>query len=124
MEYQVVISGEVMEKKLYSLTKEGKADFLHWLCRDEEIEPTPKDRFRLRMYFANEIDGERLIALQKSQLEQRKRKREHLAEALKECEGRRHGEPGFGDRILIEGALRREDAYIHWLEECIAEEGI
>ena len=50
---EVVIQGEKLEKKLYSITPDGRAQLQEWLMKNEPLEPTPKDVFRLRMYFSD-----------------------------------------------------------------------
>lgn len=39
---EVVIQGEKMEKKLYSITEKGRQELLHWLMEDDPLGPTPK----------------------------------------------------------------------------------
>ncbi len=55
-----MIQGEKLEKKLYSITPEGKAQLLEWLKKNEPLEATPKDVFRLRMYFSDFMTPEEL----------------------------------------------------------------
>lgn len=57
---EVVIQGEKMEKKLYSITEKGRQELLHWLMEDDPLGPTPKDVFRLRMYFSDFMSKEEL----------------------------------------------------------------
>lgn len=49
--YQVQISGSVLQKKVYSITEAGRKDFLDWLKKDVVMEPTPKEVFRLKLFF-------------------------------------------------------------------------
>lgn len=57
---EVVIQGEKLEKKLYSITEAGKQQLQEWLMKDEPLEATPKDVFRLRMYFSDFMTPEQL----------------------------------------------------------------
>lgn len=53
--FDIEISEDVL-KKLYSITDKGRKEFLIWLTKDQPIEPTPKNIFKLRMYFSNNLD--------------------------------------------------------------------
>lgn len=120
IKYDVVITGEVLEKKVYIITEKGKEEFKSWLCKNEEIEPTPKDIFRLRMYFLKDIPKERLLELLENQLQQRLEKISHLIEkrnAFTEVPG--FGENELGDYLVLEGAIMREETTVQWLEKCI-----
>jgi Predicted transcriptional regulators len=68
--FDIEISGDVLEKKVYKITEKGKKDFLKWLKKDEPMEQTPKNIFRLRMYFSNNLDINTRIHLLSQQLEQ------------------------------------------------------
>ena len=46
LSYDTDIRGEHMEKKLYSITEQGKEEFLSWLKDDVPIDRTFKDIFR------------------------------------------------------------------------------
>ena len=46
VEYKVILQGEKMEKKLYSITPAGHEEFVKWMKKDEPIGVTPKDIFR------------------------------------------------------------------------------
>ncbi|HCX64832.1 MAG TPA: PadR family transcriptional regulator, partial [Eubacteriaceae bacterium] len=49
--FEITITGEKLEKKLYSITEKGRETFEHWISEEVELEPTPKDLFRLKAYF-------------------------------------------------------------------------
>lgn len=120
LEYKVVISGEVLEKKLYFIKEKGKKDFFNWLSRDEPMVPTSKDKFRLRMYFSHNIEKEHLINLLESQLEQRLTKLNFLKDRMsKYKEIPKLEEEKYGDYMVLEGAIMREDAYVRWLKKSI-----
>lgn len=117
--YETVIQGEKLEKKIYSLTPLGEADFKSWLRTDEPLDPTPKDVFRLRTYYSESLTSSEYLRLLDSQT------RQHAArlEALKETD--RHfpepppfGTPEHGDYLVLQGALMREGAYLDWLTLC------
>ncbi len=118
--FEIVIAGDVLEKKLYSITEKGQHELKKWLLRDDPIEPTPKDKFRLRMYFSDEISHAQQVALLHQQLEKRLVKHSFLEEHFKTYIKRPNaGSAAFGDYIVLEGALLRESAYIQWIRKVL-----
>ena len=120
LEYETVITGEKLEKKLYRLTEKGAKDFHDWLIFDAEVDRTPKDTFRLRTYFYDSMDKEEYLNLIHSQLIQHKERRDYLREivfsAFKTIPD--VGTPELGDYLVLDGAIKREVAYIDWLNNC------
>lgn len=121
VEYKVILQGEKMEKKLYSITPAGHEEFVKWMKKDEPIGVTPKDIFRLRSYFTDFISAEDYLKLLNSQL------RMHTERSLtlkKTMESHNNTVPAFGtkeygDYCVLLSAIMREDYYISWLNECI-----
>ena len=66
--YDIEISGDVLEKKVYDITEKGTKEFLKWLKKDVPMEQTPKNIFRLRMYFSSNLDVNTRIDLLEHQL--------------------------------------------------------
>ncbi|HIU77322.1 MAG TPA: PadR family transcriptional regulator [Candidatus Pelethocola excrementipullorum] len=120
LEYKTVMAGETLQKKLYTITEAGHTDFMQWLQRSEEIEPTAKDIFRLRMYFAAQMDGGTVNNLLEDQLSQRSVKLEHLKDTMQSLnhDTCMQGE-ALGDYLVLDGAIMREESYITWLKKCI-----
>ena len=119
--YEIQISGEVLEKKLYSITEKGKEDFLQWLKKAEPIEPTPKDVFRLRMYFSNHLDITTRLYLLEHQLLQHQDRLEHLRKNKERYETIPPlDSDNFGDYLVLDGAILRETITIQWIESFIA----
>lgn len=110
------------KKKFYSLTPAGEEDFLQWVQLDEPPEPTPKDVFRLRIYYADAMEASRCRQLLESQ-------REKHRERLQALEGMNQkfachpavSTPEHGDYLVLQGAILREKAYLDWLELCLRE---
>jgi DNA-binding PadR family transcriptional regulator len=121
IKYEVQISGEVLEKKVYSITKEGITDLAQWLLIAEELEPTPKDVFRLRMYFSENMNQKQLKALIKDQYEKRFAKYQFLKQRLDEYSHEPLiGSVEFGDYMVLLSAIMRENAYLDWLKICLS----
>ncbi len=118
--YDIEITGEVLEKKVYNITEKGRKELLNWLIKDEPIEQTPKNIFRLRMYFSNNLDINTRIHLLEQQLFQH---HERLAFLYTQKQPYKSVPPidsdAFGDYLVLNGAIIREESTIKWLELCI-----
>lgn len=119
--YRVEISGTVLEKKLYSITPLGRADFMAWLEQPHAMAAAPKEEFRLQLFFSHALETKGRIALVEDQLEQHRRRLRHL-------QGNRAAFPpeeeldeaGLSDYMVLLGALAREESACGWLEQCLA----
>ena len=120
--YEVVIQGKALEKKLYTVTPEGERQFREWLILDEPVEQTPKDVFRLRTFFSEFASREDFVRLLRSQVSKHQYKYDRLRDNMKEAyNGVRPeaGTSGFGDYMVLDGAIIRERTYIIWLLRCL-----
>jgi len=121
--YKIIIQGEKLQKKLYTITEEGKVCLQKWLKKDEPLDHTPKDVFRLKAYFCDEMSNEDLVRQFKSELNKHLGKLEYLETTMKELLNIKDistvASPQFGDYIVLNGAIMREKAYIEWAEDCI-----
>lgn len=119
VEFKIEISGDILEKKIYQITEKGKQEFLNWLHQDVEIEPTPKDVFRLRMYFSENLDSKELLRLLDSQIKQHDLKLKHLQDINDSFETVPvKGTVEFADYLVLQSAIMREDYYLEWLNLC------
>lgn len=121
LEFEIIIAGESLEKKLYSITEKGKDDFRNWLLKTEDLEPTPKDKFKLRMYFSEMLKKEELVFQLEQQLIKRNKKLKFLNNVFNTYEGSIPdlNSPEFGDYMVLDGAILREMAYIDWINRYI-----
>ena len=120
IQYRVEITGNVLEKKVYTITDEGRRDFSEWeetLC---PIQTASKDESRLRLFF---LDGaspdfqQRFLA---DQLSQHQKHLEHLLENQKKFdEIPPTDDRAFSDYLVLRGAVYREEAALQWIQECI-----
>ncbi|NLM21932.1 MAG: PadR family transcriptional regulator [Peptococcaceae bacterium] len=122
--YETVIQGEKLEKKVYTITEKGKQELRKWILRDEPLEPTPKDVFRLRAYFIELMTKDEIIQQFTAQLEKHQKKLAVLQSAMKNLLETKDISnvisEEFGDYIVLKGAIMREQAYVDWLNECLA----
>lgn len=122
LECSTVIQGQKMEKKLYTITKEGRREFEQWLQDDVPIERTHKDIFRLRTFFSDELSPDDYLKLLRSQKRQHEERRDYLA-GIKETVFPvipDVGTSALGDYMVLDGAVSREADYVAWLDRCIA----
>lgn len=118
--YNIEITGDVLEKKVYRITEKGKKDFFKWLKKDEPMEPTPKNVFRLRMYFSNNLDLNTRIELLEHQLFQHEKRLSFLYTQLEPYNGIPPlDSDAFGDYLVLNGAIIREESNIKWMNNCI-----
>lgn len=120
IEFDTVIQGEKMEKKLYTVTKAGTDDFVKWVALDEPLEPTPKDVFKLRVYLSDTMDDNQLLSHLRFQLTGRTEKlgilERDMAEKFGGSENAYTDKISRGDYLVLQGAIMRERAYVDWLK--------
>lgn len=123
--FEVTIQGERMKKKLYSITPKGREELMDWLRQDDPLASVPKDSFRMRLYFGENLTKEErgeIITRQHKKVSERldglKKKRILFEEVV------RTNARDYGEFLLINGAVLREQAYLEWLEDCAARLGI
>ena len=118
--YDIEISGEVLEKKVYDITEKGRKELFKWLKKDEPMEQTPKNIFRLRMYFSNNLDVNTRIHLVEQQLSQHEERLSFLYSQKEPYNGVPPlDSDAFGDYLVLNGAIIREESTIKWLNLCI-----
>ncbi|MFA9378634.1 MAG: PadR family transcriptional regulator [Lachnotalea sp.] len=120
VQFEIQITGEILEKKVYSITESGKECLIQWLLIEESLEPTPKDVFKLRMYFSENISKEQFRNLIHDQYIKRLAKYNFLKQYLEEYENEvAFASPKFGDYMVLLSANMREKSYLEWLEICL-----
>ncbi len=119
VEYEIVIQGEKLEKKLYHITELGSKELKEWLKSDGEPITIPKETFRLKLYSStvlNKTEKQYLFNLQKEKhlklLNELEKKIEHFPTIPV------RNSLDFYDYLLIRGAIFREKSAISWLDEC------
>ena len=78
VQYEVEITGNVLEKKVYSITEKGREDFYEWEESLNPLKPLPKDEFRLQLFFSGALSPEKRLELLTDQLKQHEEKIDHL----------------------------------------------
>lgn len=121
--FDTVIQGEVMEKKFYTITDAGRADFLAWMARKDAPEPTQKEVFRLKSYFSENWADEEMKEHIRHQIAAKQAKLRQLEKTIKQdyggCDVSALPKQQRGDYMLLRGGILREKAYIKWLKESL-----
>ncbi len=120
--YEVETGGTALEKKRYSITAEGRRAFLAWERKPQKLKPTPKDEFRLQLFFADCLKPSEREALLRGQLAAHEERLEHLRanEAqLTVGDPSALDDKGWSDYLVLLGAIEREEGTCRWLRRCI-----
>ena len=119
--FELIIQGEKMEKKLYTITPKGHAEFVAWLLQDEPLGITPKDVFRLRTFFSDFMSVADFEKHLHSQLDKHNLKKGYLESSMSNYYEAvpKYGSKEFGDYAVLLGAIMREDSYLAWLKVCL-----
>lgn len=120
VKYEVQISGNVLEKKVYSLTEKGEKDFLNWASKLDEIKPSEKSEFKLKLFFSYCIKPQERIAILKHQHTQHSYRLLKLKNDLQKFSDiPPTDEKEFSDYLVLLGAIMNEESICNWLETSI-----
>ena len=88
VEYEIEIAGNVLQKKLYSITPAGREAFHTWELTRHKPRGVPKDEFRLQLFFSDSIPSEQRLALLNAEREAHIERQtcEHFEEWLEQRE--------------------------------------
>lgn len=120
VEFKTTITGNVLEKKLYSITNTGKAELLNWEASYFKIPSLPKDEFKLQLFFSDCISPSQRISLLNNQLDQHEELLKYLNDKLSRFNSiPPKGDADFSDYLVLLGAITREESFCKWLNQCI-----
>ena len=118
--YDIEISGNTLEKKMYALTGKGREEFCKWQRTYHKLKPVSKDEFRLQMFFADSIPIQERIELMQLRLEEHQSKLKHLKDKLAVFENIPPSKDSeFTDYLVLTGAIIREEGNCQWLKQSI-----
>ncbi|MBN2908866.1 PadR family transcriptional regulator [Polycladomyces sp. WAk] len=122
IQYQTVIQGSKLEKKIYSITPDGKQELHEWLTHFGPI-PAVKDEFMLKAYFVSSMSPNEAKDLFRDQFNKRKEKLAFLEKRFDELQKKMTDpvarSPHFGHYLVLTRAMEREKGYIAWLEKAL-----
>lgn len=119
--FEVETGGTALEKKRYSITAEGRRAFLAWERASHKPKPTPKDEFRLQLFFSDCLKPAERLGLIDEQLEHHQGRLDHLQNNKAELTAGRDidaDDAAFSDYLVLLGAIEREEATCRWLKTC------
>jgi len=110
-------------RKVYHITNKGREDFMAWLGKDEDLPETPKDIFRLRVFFFSRLPMDTRRKLMDSQKLAHELRLRHL-ESNKQAKGFNQNIPAkdddaWGDYLVLMSAIMREEMMIDWCNRCL-----
>ncbi len=118
--FEVRITGNIMEKKVYTITNKGIEEFQKWAENDIESIAVPKDEFRLQLYFSDCISSKRRIELLQNQLLLHKERLDYLIEKVESFDNIKNlDEVEFCDYMVMQSGVMREQCICNWIKSCI-----
>ncbi|WP_155285827.1 PadR family transcriptional regulator [Lacticaseibacillus zhaodongensis] len=110
------VSGEKLNRKRYAVTSAGQAALNDWLAADTEPTIGGRDEFALKLYFIKSPSDPRLQRMLAEQQAFHTQKCAHLqAQMAAKFPERQHADD-FGHYLVLDHAIRRETAYVQWLQ--------
>ena len=119
IEYEVVIQGEVLEKKVYSITTKGKEELAIWMHEDEPPLSQSKDIFKLRLYFSEHLTHQELCGKFEKQLEKCQLLLTRYTIKFSEYDSAAIAAKKIGDYLLLKGAIAHLRTQIEWITESL-----
>ena len=112
------------DKKVYSITEEGKIAFTQWLKEfPKEISPGSRNEFLVRIFFSSKLPDEELIFQLKRYIKDKEEElkiyktiEEQLDKIISE---KGHNTDAFNQRFTVRRGLYFTKAGIDWANECI-----
>jgi len=114
------------DKKVYSITKEGKEAFIDWLKNfPKEIDSGSRNEFLVRIFFSSKLPNEELIFQLKRYIKDKEEElkiyksiEEQLNKVIVE---KGHNTDAFNQKLTVRRGLYFTKAGIDWAKECIEE---
>ena len=137
--HQVIVTGEKLEKKRYSLTDAGQQEFELWLSSPTPTLSNNKDEFILKLYFISNYQnaqlpamlGEHRVLIEEAiaravetvhapTLALHQNKLTHLHEQMRtKFPTSVEKSAQFGHFLILQHAIEREQLYSNWLQKIL-----
>ncbi|MCR3757500.1 PadR family transcriptional regulator [Clostridium felsineum] len=115
---RVEIVGNKLEKKYYTLTKEGEVELQAWISSGTTELLATKDEFILKLYFVHHSKDVRLKDMFEEQIKLHSEKLEHLKLRMKTIfEREEYKKENYGHYLILDHAIIREEGYLNWLKK-------
>ena len=114
------------DKKVYTITEEGKAAFRAWLTDfPEQLAPAKRDDFMLRIFFGSQLEKTDLLHQFKRFITQKQKALKMFSGIQEECSRNGIEAANEDDKLFWYFTIRRAiltlEALIAWAEECVQE---
>lgn len=114
------------DKKIYSITEEGKKALKKWLAKFPQALTVPvRDEFSVRLFFGSGLSREELEFQLKRYIKEKKEELESfidIEKAIEHFSGEiNRPEEKFFWRLVLKRGYKIAEASIHWAEECLEE---
>lgn len=119
IEYKVEIQGECLEKKVYTITEKGLKEFQKWVLEDVDVMSSPKDEFRLKIYYLDYFDSDDVMQKLADCKEKHLKRMRKFEKALANYPKPPAERSRLGDYLVLKGSLMREQSYVDWLDLCM-----
>lgn len=121
VESEVQFQADRPNRKVYSITNAGRAEFQQWLVSEQAL-PLHREPFLVQLFFSGRLSREQLIA----HMENQRRAHEALLAGYEriviptECEDPAELRALKLQAMTLDLGKRTERNYIAWLDDCIA----
>ncbi|ATO44744.1 PadR family transcriptional regulator [Loigolactobacillus coryniformis] len=120
--HQLQVSGEKLEKKVYSLTAAGQAQLQDWLHEPTRELTASKDEFILKLYFVQNANDPLLPPMLTEQLNLHQAKLAHLKQQMaRKFSDQASQIANYGHFLILQHAIEREQGYADWLARTLAQ---
>lgn len=120
--HQLKLSGEKLEKKVYSLTAAGQAQLHEWLHEPTTELSASKDEFILKLYFVQNANDPMLQPMLTEQLKLHQAKLAHLQKQMtRKFSTAASKTDNYGHFLILQHAIEREQGYSDWLSRTLAQ---
>ncbi|WP_028972894.1 PadR family transcriptional regulator [Spirochaeta cellobiosiphila] len=119
----LVLQEDKPNKKVYSLTPEGREAFLKWLKEDRDNSDLPiRSSFLMKVFFLGELSKERAIEKLEAFLEEQKKEgqeHDHINEYIGNYSDISSPEQAVFWKITARSGVLHHEANIRWAEEAL-----
>ncbi len=112
------------DKKVYSITKAGRAELVAWLSEPLEETPPTKSPVLLKLFFMETLDKKDILSQMRRQLEAQRTRLKHYQEETRQNIKEAAQSSGLTQRRVLWELVRQygelqTQTSIHWLENAI-----
>jgi DNA-binding PadR family transcriptional regulator len=116
VESQVEFQEDRPNRKVYSITHDGRAELRRWLLLSQPL-PAYREPFLIQLFFAEDLPNDQIIALLETQQQAHQERLDHYQHIpLPSLDQLTQDRESSLQRLTLELGIRVEQAYLDWLE--------